>query len=322
VNAETEANMSETKETVLRFVLKSTGNPMEIMSRFHPRGTQVLNRTEWRGKEPRTCAVVSMKSRPHSPASGDTPEFDVEVAYRPKGVITFVGGTKYDGWTAMMLDRRSDGTLLDGHGKPLHEGEPPVYLPVEVYGDVEFNGIDFGEFVGEFEAERIKHISHENVWQQFHEAKGGSFGIGIGPAFIAARRQRPLVKIVISSSPSGIGSDGFGTRIVNVSKFTPHLQKVLTDELTDLVFGFLEGRYSIGTLAFGEYVMVELNRVLVDCTPNDEGKESRFDCFSEYIPDSFIAELAKLVVANFEVDVSIVDGPKGGLLLRRTQPVK
>src|SRR5262245_14426149 len=124
--------MSEVKQTVLRFVLRPVGNPMEIISRFYPRGKQVLNRTEWRGKEPRTCGVVSVKSRPHGSMSEETPEFEVEVAYRPKGVITFSGGTKYDGWTAMILDRKKDGTLLDGHGNPLPEGQPPVYLPFEV----------------------------------------------------------------------------------------------------------------------------------------------------------------------------------------------
>ena len=313
--------MSELKQTVLRFVLKAVGNPMEIMSRFYPRGMHVLNRTEWRGKEPRTCAVVSVKSRPHAFKPEGTPEVDVEVAFRPKGVITFSGGTKYDGWSAMVLDRKKDGTLLDGHGNPLPEGQPPVYLPVDVYEDVDFNEINFGEFLGEFEVETIKHVTRESVWKQFRESKGGSIGTA-GSAFVVARRQRPLVKIIISSAPSGIGADGFGTRIVNVSKFTPHLQKVVTDELTEFVFGFLEGRYSIGAIEFGDTVVVELDKLLVDCTPNEEGKESRFDCFGEYVPDTFIEELARLIVANFEVDVNIVDGPKAGLLFRKAQPVK
>jgi hypothetical protein len=52
------------KETLLRFVLKSTGNPLELMSRFHPHGMPVLNRTAWRGKAPRTCGVLSVNSRP------------------------------------------------------------------------------------------------------------------------------------------------------------------------------------------------------------------------------------------------------------------
>jgi hypothetical protein len=92
------------------------------------------------------------------------------------------------------------------------------------------------------------------------------------------------------------------------------------DELTELVFGFLEGRYALGAVAFGECAMIELDKVLVDCTPNEEGKDSRFDCLGEFIPDTFLDELARLVIANFEVDVSVVDGPKAALLLKTTQP--
>ena len=50
--------------------------------------------------------------------------YDVEVSYRPKGCITFTGGTKYDGWTAVVLNRAPDGTLLDDQGNPLPEGHP------------------------------------------------------------------------------------------------------------------------------------------------------------------------------------------------------
>src|SRR5688572_6432360 len=151
------------KPTVLRFVLQSMGNPMGVMSRFHPQGKTVLNRTEWRGKEPRSCAVTSLRGRPYKAGSKDPQVWDVEVAYRPKGTITFVGNTKYDGWTAMILDRAKDGTLLDGHGKPLPDGQPPVYLPYEMYEDVEFNDIDFGEFVEEVDVGGIKHISFEDM---------------------------------------------------------------------------------------------------------------------------------------------------------------
>lgn len=304
--------MPEVKQTVLRFVV--TGNPMEVMSRFQPQGRYALNRTEWRGKEPRTCAVVSIRSR----ANTDLPEFDVDVAYRPKGVITFVGGTKYDGWTALMLDRKRDGTLMDGHGLPLPAGHEPVYLPLEVYGDIEFNEIDFGRFVGEFDVESIKHVSEEDIWRQFKEAKGGS--IGITSTFIAPRRQRPPVKIILTNGPSGTQTDGFGTRIVAISKYTPHLQTVLADQINDFVFGFMEGRYSIGNVIFADLVMLKLDDILVDCAPDVKDDPSRFNCLGKYISATFVDELAKLLVANFEVEVSIVDGPVAALLLRRVQP--
>lgn len=307
--------MSKVKQTILRFVLKSTGNPMDIMSRFHPQGNRVLNRTEWRGKAPRSCAVTTVKGRPHSAGSKEPMVVDVEVACRPKGTITYVGGTKYDGWTAMMLDRTKDGTLLDGHGKPLPEGQPPVYLPFEVYEDVDFNEIDFGEFVDEFEVEGITHVSVEHVMAQLLNSK--SINSSIKSTFIAARRHRPLVKIVLSNAPSATGSDGFGTRIVNINNLTPQLQQVLLDEFIELVSGFIEGRYSIKNISNDDFVFAELDDALVDCTPNEEGKESRFNCLNEYLPDTFLEDLAKRLIATYEVDVSIVDGPKGGLLLRR-----
>lgn len=50
--------------------------------------------------------------------------------------------------------------------------------------------------------------------------------------------------------------------------------------------------------------------------PNEEGKESRFNCLSEYVPDGFLEDLAKRLMATYEVAVCIVDGPSGGLLLQ------
>ena len=61
---------------------------------------------------------------------------------------------------------------------------------------------------------------------------------------------------------------------------------------------------------------------MVDCTPNEEGKGSRFNCLSEYLPDSYLDELAMRLVATYDVDVSVVDGPKIGLLLRRVEPAR
>ena len=307
--------MPRISQTILRFVLKSVGNPIDIMARFHPQGKTVLNRTEWRGKEPRSCGIGKVKMRPYSAGSNDPKVFDVEVTCRPEGCITYVGSTKYDGWTAVMLDRSSDGTLLDGHGKPLPEGQPPVYLRYEVYNDVDFNEIDFGEFVGEFESQGVNHVEHRDVLRQFQESPHGS--VSIKSTFMAPRRQRPDVKIALSNAPSGIGTDGFGTRIINVNSFTPQLQQVLLDQLTELVSGFVEGRYSIKNFSTDDFVFAELSDVLVDCTPNEQGKESRFHCLREYVPDTFLEDLATRLMATYEVDVSVVDGPEGGLLLRR-----
>jgi hypothetical protein len=49
----------------------------------------------------------------------------------------------------MLLDRKPDGTLLDGHGGGLPDGGEPVYLPFELYHDIDFNELDFGELLSE-----------------------------------------------------------------------------------------------------------------------------------------------------------------------------
>lgn len=306
--------MSAVKQTVLKFVLKTTGNPMEVMARFHPKGQTVLNSKEWRGKEPRSCGVTRVKGRPHSIGS-ESLVFDIEVNYRPKGAITFVGDTRYDGWTAMILDRMNDGTLLDGNGKPLPEGHPPVYLPFELHPDVDYNAIDFGEFVGETEVKAIRRVQFAEVMRQMQES--GYFNASISSSFMAPRTHRPLVKIVLTNSPSSTSSDGFGTRIVNIDMATPQLQQVVVDQLKELLSGFLEGRYSIPNISSHDFVVAELSELLVDCTPNEQGQESRFHCLAEFVPSTFLEDLAKWVMANYKLDVGIVEGERSGLLLRR-----
>ena len=312
--------MTKTSQTILRFVLKSKEHPMDTIPRFRPQGKMVLNRTEWRDKEPRSCAITKVRSRPRAVDSSEPTVFDVEVTYRPKGYVVFVGETKYDGWTAMILDRMRDGTLLDGHGKPLPEGQAPVYIRAEVYEDIDFNEIDFGEFVEEVVDEGIKHVKYDEVLQQMHESP--HFSAGITSTFIAPRRHRPLVKIVLSNAPSGTSIDGFGTRIVNVNKVTPHLQQVLLDELMEMVRGFVEGRYSLKNQSNDDLIFVELSDAFVDCTPNEEGKESRIDCLHEYMPEEFLEDMANRLMATYAVEVSVVDGPKGGLLLKAVEPSK
>jgi hypothetical protein len=302
--------MPGSKQSVLRFVMRSTGNPFDLMSRFHPKGKTVLNRTEWRGKERRSCGVSSVQMRPYSAGSNEPRVVDVEVSYRPKGCIVYVGNTKYDGWTALVVDRKPDGTLLDGRGNPLPEGAEPVYRAFEVYEDVDFNEMDFGEFVGEFDVQGIRHVQFDDL---FRQAEGSAFSTAA--TFVAPRRHRPMVKIVLSNAPSGTGSDGY-SRIVHINNYTPHLRQVVMDELAEVLNGFVEGRYSMTGLSTGDFVFIELSSVLVDCTPNEEGKDSRFNCLDEYVPESFFEDQARRLMATYAVEVSVVDGPKRGLVLR------
>ena len=302
-------------QSVLRFVLRSNEDPVAVMSRFQPQGKPLLNRTEWQGKEPRSCRVTSVNSRPHPAGSSDPVVYNVEVTYRPKGCITYTGGTKYDGWTALQLDRAANGTLLDGHGNPLPEGHPPVYRKVEVYEDADFNQIDFGEFVGETEIEGIKHLSFEQVMGRLMQSRRMS--ASISSSFVAARRHRPLVKLVLSNAPSSTGVDGFGTMIRTINNSTPQLRQVILDHVTELVNGFVEGRYSIKNMSNEDFVFAEVADVLVDCTPNEESKESRFNCLGEYLPETFLDELAMRLMATYDLDVSVVGGPRLGLVLKR-----
>jgi hypothetical protein len=219
------------RPTVMRFKL-ALERPLDAFNIFYPKGHQVLNRTEWRGKEPRSCAVTGIRGGPHSAADIGPIIFDVEVSYRPKGYITFVGETKYDGWTAMMLDRQKDGTLLDGHGKPLPPGQPQVYLPFEVYKDAEFNDMNFGDFVDEVQVAGIRHVSHDEVMRRFHNSQHMS--MSMRSDFIAPRRQRPQAKIIVSEFQFAAVGERSDMRSIHVDKTAPHFTQTLFDRLYEI----------------------------------------------------------------------------------------
>lgn len=287
----------------LCFVLKMTGG-MEIMrrigERFLPGGRHVLNRTAWMGKEPRSCAVTSIKTRPHSVGDPGPVVIDIEVTYRPKGCISYTGQTRYDGWTAMVLDRSTD---------------PPMYVPREVYEDVEFNELDFGDFIEEFDVEEVKHITADAVMKEIMDS--GRFSSSIHGSFIAPHRSRPHKKIVLSSAPTGQVVDGFGTHILNVDNSAPNLEQVLTDKLTELMCEFIEGKASIANTGNDDLTFVELSDSLVDCAPNEDGLDSLFNILHLQTPAGFLEDLAKRLMSVYAIDVAVVDGEKGGLVLRR-----
>ena len=308
--------MTSKNQTILRFELETTANPFEVMKRFRPQGNPVLNKTEWRGKEPRSCAITNVRSRPFSVGTSDPKFFDIEVTYRPKGCITFVGGTKYDGWTASVLDQTTEGTLLDGHGNPLKKGALPVYRSYEVYEDVDFNEIDFGTFIAETDVEGIKHVDYDDMMDRIHKSEKGS--ISISSPFAVPRRHRPTVKIAISNEPSGTATDGFGTKIVIINSETVNLGQAVLDQLMEFLSGFIEGRYSIKNISTDELVMAELDDILVDFTRLDAKNAPRFNCLKDYLPPELLEELAKRLVATYDVEVSIVEGPKCALVFELT----
>jgi hypothetical protein len=196
----------------LRFKYKPKTGLIEGMREgwkiFFPNGQRVLNKTEWRGKEPRSCCITNYSSPPTS--GGTDPVFDVEVTYRPKGYISYTGKTRYDGWTAMVL------TTPD---EALQGGQEPNYVPREVYGEADFNSIDFGEFVGEFDTVDVKQTTADVVFDELN--RSGHFSSNAG--FMAPHRSRPSAKISLSDNAAGLYPDGFGGRIVNINLQTDGL---------------------------------------------------------------------------------------------------
>lgn len=293
-----------------------------VWKAFFPDGQTVLNSTEWRGKEPRSCGVVNIRG--NSLPDGGTIVADVTVAYRPKGYTYFVGDTKYDGWTAMMVQRLKDGTLLDGEGKPLAPGAPLVYKPVEIFKDVDFNAIDFGEFIEEVDGAGVQRMTHVKMMEQFHDqmAKGEGISGSINSDFIAPKRHRPHTKIILSSRPSGEMAGEFGDRIINININSPHIRQEIRDQIERVMTEFLEGRASLTTLATSKMVFVELSKALVDCTPNESGQESRFNILNEYVSVGYLEELAKRLMANYRITVGVVEDQETGLLITPEPPDK
>ena len=286
----------------LHFVIKASRDaenqhPLKISERFRPGGRFVLNRTEWRGKEPRSCAVTNIEGGANP--EGDM-EWRIEVSYRPKGYISYIGNTRYDGWTAMILDRSSD---------------PPVVVPRDIYGDVDFNELDFGDFVNEVDVQDIKHVTADAVRNEILES--GSFTMSVHGSFMAPHRSRPHKKLILSSGPTGVFVDGFGTHVVNINNSTPNLQAVLMEQLANLMCEFIEGKVGLTSTENDHITMVDLSGSLVDCTPNEKGQPSRFNVLHLYTPTDFLEDLAKRLMSIYAIEVSVVDGEKGGLVLRR-----
>jgi hypothetical protein len=188
-------------------------------------------------------------------------------------------------------------------------------LPKEVYGDPEFNDLDFGTLVEEVQLEEVKSTTVDAVMAEIRSS--GSFTGSVKGSFVAPHRSRPLTKIALSNDPTGESSDQFGTRILDINLSTPHLEQVLLDTLEGLMREFIEGKASIKNIGNAEMTFVNLSDSLVDCEPNEIGLDSWFDVLHYYTPLGFLENLAKLLMAVYEIDVSVIPGKGGGLVLRR-----
>jgi hypothetical protein len=305
------------KATKLYFVKQATvgdSTYQDLWNRVFLEGRRAVNQTEWRGKEPRSCAVTNLACRSTAMREGTPMLIDIEVSYRPKGYISYECNERYDGWTLIRLDRRNDGVLLDGNGEILKDGEPPVYLPFRVFPDAEFNDLDFGDFVEEIEVDDVVRTNADAVLEQVKAS--GKFSASMQGTFVASRRLRPMKKIILSNAPNGELTDGFGTQISNINLSTPHLEQVLMDRMAQLMREFVEGKASIKNLGNDDVVFVELSDSLVDCSPNEDGLDSWFAVLHYYTPIGFLEDLAKRLASEYRIEVSIVEGKNAGLVLR------
>lgn len=303
------------KPTLLRFEL-TIEDPRDAFEIFFPNGQYVLNRTTWRNKEPRSCAVTRLRSRNRFAWDEGPIVFDVEVSYRPQGYITFAGDTKYDGWTAMMLSRKG-GALLDEDGNPLAPGKPPVYLPLEVYEDVEFNEIEFGTFIEEVEVAGIRHITREEAMELFQSSV--RLSASMRSSFFAPRRQRPQVRIAIADAPLTPVDRCPDMRMLVVDKSAPHFRQNLVEQLYEAVSGFVEGRYSLNSLSTESTTFVDLSGCLVELKPipGEQRIESVFNVFSYYVSSADLEEIAKRLVSVYAVSATVVDGKEAGFVFER-----
>ena len=88
------------------------------------------------------------------------------------------------------------------------------------------------------------------------------------------------------------------------------------ENLAKLMYEFIEGKASIKNVSNGEVTFVALSDSLVDCEPNELGMESWFDMLHCYTPLGFMEDLAKRLMSIYAIDVAVIDGKNGGLVLR------
>lgn len=306
---------------ILTFKIQMPNSMTEIrnlLGRYHVDGRRAVNATQWRGKEPRSCAVTRIRSKPHVTTDTNPVEVEIEVTYRTAEHVSYVGKTRYQGWTAMVLDRGKSGELLDGKGQLLEAGKPPVFLPVEVCPDLEFGDLEFGTLVSEVDLPTIARISHADVFKEIHAS--GRFDETGSSSFVAARRQRPTKKIILSNATTGDGQGDFNTTVRNISLNTPNFEFVLAEELATLMCEFLDGQVSITSHLVGNKIFVDLSDSLVDCEPNETGNPSEFDVLWANTSGTFMSDLAARLMSQYRITADVVTNDIGsaeGLLIGR-----
>ncbi len=208
-----------------------------------------------------------------------------------------------------MVNRSPEGTLLDREGNPLADGEQPILLPYEVYDDIEFNNLEFGMLIEEIPFDQDEDVAFGDVMRRIEQS--GQFRMGAATPVSVLHRSRPRVMILISDNPTGQMRGGFGELIQNINSETPHLQQAVAEVVLNFVRGFLEGRYDMTVLQGDDIFMLDLTKLLVDA----RGKESRFECLLEFLPQGFLNELARRIASRYMLQARVVTGDSFGLLL-------
>jgi hypothetical protein len=255
----------------------------ELMSRFYPNGKINLNKTEWNGHPPHSCIVTNMRGYGSAADEETNWTFDV-ICRSPDHVSYDANGVKSIGWTQHIMLKSPDGLLMNAGGAPLSNGSLPQIVTNVPYGEIDFNGLDFGTLIGTRETPGITHTTLEPMVEEIRSTSRFDSGI-TRSRFIAARRNRPFTKIIITSMKSGVGVDHFGNRMININTNTQHFEIILMDQLFRMLMDFIEGRISLHVKATGDaYAFVQLDQSVVDCTPNEVGMDSWFYALTQYTP--------------------------------------
>lgn len=255
-----------------------------------------LNRTAWKGTPPRSCRIMGSKMGPDTGG-----KVQIEVEYRPIHWVSFSSDTKYVGWTAFVPNRSSDGVFLDRDGNPLPDGDEPILLQFEVYRDIEFNDLDFGEMIEEIPFENDEEVTFEDVLRKIEAS--GKFEMGGVKAIAVPHRRRAKSMMQISDEPTGQMSGGFGDTIHNINSQTPHIEQAVAEVLSSLVRGFLEGRNDLTVIKGGDLFMLNLSALLPGSNLPD------------YLPDGYLQDLARYVSDRYMLTAKVVTGESYGLLL-------
>lgn len=299
------------ESSILKFRLRceDPGDPMDLFDRYYPDGKTVLNRSTWMQRPPRTCCIRGVSNDWDEP--GEPLDAIIEVEYRSPDFVSYVGETRYEGWDVRMICQRN-GIPVGADGEPLADGAIPIFDDFEVYPDIEFDELQFGELIGETEIRDVESISIENLRTEGFSEKPLRTSSDI--TFLAARKSRPTGTVTLSDQPSGI-YDQNGFRLFNVDVAAGHLEYTVENAYFQLMCEFLGGLVSLSCLANPDATLVYLSDTFRVATSTARTPDSKGDIFKAYASPTLLVNLGRRLKAQFPINVTVVEGDCFGLLL-------